>query len=152
MEGAQPYIVVVDDEKMIASTLAIILRNNGYSAMAFTRPQEALEFSQQLHPDLLITDMNMPEITGSQLAQMLRVQCPDCPVIFFSGEQQRLAAVESENPIAEPYAFLMKPIHPTILLRTIESFGIPSETIRKVSEPIDICVQDPNVPTNLPRL
>jgi CheY-like chemotaxis protein len=54
-------IFVVDDEPVIASTLATILQMNGFSAKFFTSPLEALNAARSKAPDLLISDVTMPE-------------------------------------------------------------------------------------------
>lgn len=61
-------IFVVDDEAVIASTLAAILRLHGYSATAFTSPLEALAAAQLDAPDFLVSDVAMPVLSGVDLA------------------------------------------------------------------------------------
>jgi PleD family two-component response regulator len=57
----QPLVFVVDDEDLIVSTLAMILRvHGGFRARSFNRPQEALEAARFEAPDLLISDVMMP--------------------------------------------------------------------------------------------
>jgi CheY-like chemotaxis protein len=55
-----PHIFVVDDEPLIASTLAAILEMNGFSAKFFTCPHEALNAARLKAPDLVISDVAMP--------------------------------------------------------------------------------------------
>jgi len=71
-------IFVVDDEEVIVETLAIILRNSGFDATPFTEPLKALEASRSHSPDLLISDVVMPEINGIELAIQLLQICPEC--------------------------------------------------------------------------
>jgi DNA-binding response OmpR family regulator len=77
-------IFVVDDEPVIASTLAVILNMNGYSTRYFTRPLEALTAARLNSPDLLISDVSMPDLSGIDLAIQMRVQCPKCKILLFS--------------------------------------------------------------------
>src|ERR1700712_3348706 len=79
-------IFVVDDEKMIAETLALILRKSGYSARFFLNPLEALQLSLSEPPDLLISDVQMPQLSGIDLAIRIREQCPMCKILLFSGQ------------------------------------------------------------------
>jgi CheY-like chemotaxis protein len=59
----------VDDEAAIAFTQAAILKINGYDARSFVNPLEALEAITTVRPDLLITDVMMPEMSGIDLAE-----------------------------------------------------------------------------------
>ena len=80
-------VFVVDDEDVIASSLAMILRfQGGFHARSFTNPLEALRAAQLEAPDLLISDVVMPELSGIDLAIQLREYCPDCKVLLFSGQ------------------------------------------------------------------
>jgi len=62
------HVVVVDDERVIAETLTIILNSNGSAATFFTNPLEARESAQTKSPDLLISDIIMPQLSGIDLA------------------------------------------------------------------------------------
>ena len=59
-----PRVFVVDDEHVIASTLSAILQMNGFSAKFFTSPLEALAVARAKSPDLLISDVEMPGLSG----------------------------------------------------------------------------------------
>ena len=69
-------IFVVDDEEVIASTIAAILRMKGLNAVAFTSAPEALARSRTMAPDLLITDIMMPVLSGAELAQHIQWRYP----------------------------------------------------------------------------
>jgi DNA-binding NtrC family response regulator len=75
-----PRVFVVDDEHVIASTLAAILKRQGYSARAFTSPLEALAAARLGAPDLLISD----GLSGVDLANQVKAQYPECKVLLFS--------------------------------------------------------------------
>jgi CheY-like chemotaxis protein len=78
-----PRVFVVDDEHVIASTLAAILTLHGYSATSFTSPQEALAAARSSAPDLLISDVLMPGFSGVDLAIQIKAQCPACKILLF---------------------------------------------------------------------
>jgi len=61
-------VFVVDDEQIIANTLALFLEQNGFSARAFFDPLEALIAAKLSHPDLVIADVMMPLLSGIELA------------------------------------------------------------------------------------
>ena len=79
-----PRVFVVDDEHVIASTLAAILKLHGYSAAFFTSPLEALAAARSKAPDLLISDVAMPGISGIDLAIQMKISVPrvqDTPLL-----------------------------------------------------------------------
>lgn len=61
-------IFVVDDEKLIASTLSLILTGRGFYARSFLDPFDALRAAQSTVPDLLLSDVVMPNMNGIELA------------------------------------------------------------------------------------
>ena len=79
-------VFVVDDEGTISSTLAAILRLSGYRAESFTNPLEALSSTMEEPPDLLISDVVMPQMSGVELAIQIRALCPSCKILLFSGQ------------------------------------------------------------------
>jgi CheY-like chemotaxis protein len=79
-------VFVVDDEAVIAQTLAIILNQAGFQASAFDHPEKAIAARAELAPALLITDVMMPGMTGIDLAIHFRKAQPECKVLLFSGQ------------------------------------------------------------------
>jgi DNA-binding response OmpR family regulator len=90
-----PRIFVVDDEPVIASTLAVIFNMNGYSTRWFTEPMEVLAAAQSDVPDLLISDVAMPGLSGTDLAMQMRAQYPKCKIPLFSGQSATLDLLEN---------------------------------------------------------
>lgn len=112
-----PNVFVVDDEEIIASTLAEILNMQGkFHAKSFTEPLEALSAARLEAPDLLITDVAMPLLSGIELAIQVREFCPDCRILLFSG--QASAAHMLRDAQADEYGFelISKPVPPSDLL------------------------------------
>jgi DNA-binding NtrC family response regulator len=114
-------VFVVDDEDVIASSLAMILRfQGGLHARSFTKPLEVLQAARLEAPDLLISDVVMPELSGIDLAIQLRKNCPDCKVLLFSGHAVTAQLLESARARGYTFEVLMKPVHPADLLAKIE--------------------------------
>jgi DNA-binding NtrC family response regulator len=84
-ETSDSTVYVVDDEQIIAFTLAAILKKSGFSAVAFTNPLDALKSSEFQPPSILISDVKMPEMNGVELAVRIKSRNPVCKVLLFSG-------------------------------------------------------------------
>jgi DNA-binding response OmpR family regulator len=80
-------ILVVDDEEIIRNLINIILKQAGYCVRMACNGEEASQLLNQSVPELLITDLVMPEKSGTQLIQEVRSQHPAIPIIALSGAQ-----------------------------------------------------------------
>jgi DNA-binding NtrC family response regulator len=116
-------VFVVDDEKVICDTLAIILNKSGFVATAFTDPLEALKTASTDSPDLLISDVIMPGLTGVELAVRLKAICPECKVLLFSGQAATLDLLDAARENGHDFTLLSKPVHPTDLLNAIRKLS-----------------------------
>jgi len=116
----QRRIYLVDDEHLIVSTLARILCLRGFDATGFTESLLALEAARSEAPDLLISDIVMPQLSGIDLAIQVQGDCPGCRVILFSGQANLDDLLEVRGDKARGFELLAKPIHPDVLLRSVE--------------------------------
>jgi DNA-binding response OmpR family regulator len=112
----RPYILVVDDESLIADTLVLILRQQGYVADAAYDGATALEAIKLIPPDLLITDVAMPGMSGIDLAIALRASFPNCKVLLFSGQASTSDLLQEAERQGHNFTLLAKPVHPRDLL------------------------------------
>ncbi len=116
-----PKIVVVDDERLVADTLATILQRSGFQATAVYSGEEALASCNECAPDLLISDVLMPGLNGVETAMRVRKTLPSCKILLFSGQAQVAnLLLEAENA-GYSFELLSKPIHPRELLAKIET-------------------------------
>ncbi len=117
---AERKVLVVDDEIHIIHVVTIKLRNNGYEVLSAENGAEAFELACSEQPDIIVTDFQMPVMTGLELVRELRRNetTKDIPVIMLTA---RGFAIEDEQKedlqISE---FLSKPFSPKELLRSIE--------------------------------
>jgi DNA-binding NtrC family response regulator len=118
---AHSRIFVVDDEFIIASTLATILQRNGFDAVFFTEPLAVLPAAREKAPDLLITDVMMPGLSGIDLAIALKQELPKCKVLLFSGQAATANLLEASRLKGHDFELLSKPIHPTEFLKKIRN-------------------------------
>jgi DNA-binding NtrC family response regulator len=117
---SNPTVYVVDDEQIIASTLAAILELSGFTPFAFADPREALKASESNEPALLIADVVMPHMTGIELAILIKSKYPRCKILLFSGQTATADLLEAANNQGHSFVLLAKPVHPTDLLATIK--------------------------------
>jgi DNA-binding NtrC family response regulator len=119
-----PRVFVVDDEHVIASTLAAILKLNGYSATSFTSPMAALAAARSSAPDLLISDVAMPDLSGIDLAIRMKAQYPECKILLFSGQAAALDLLEDARSRGHNFQLLQKPVHPSAMLSIIRALAL----------------------------
>jgi PAS domain S-box-containing protein len=81
----RPRVLVVDDEVTLLETVAEILRIAGYDVVLASSGSAALEAARQQQIGLLVTDLVMPAMDGVTLAERLRSENPDLPVLFITG-------------------------------------------------------------------
>jgi CheY-like chemotaxis protein len=124
----QPVVLVVDDEKVIADTLSMILSRSGFSTMAAYDGFTALALARSTPPDLLISDVVMPGMTGVELAITVTQTIPGCKVLLFSGQAATVDLLEKARHAGHNFTTLTKPIHPTDMLNRINECLATRET------------------------
>ena len=118
---SRPKVYVVDDERVIAFTLSAILNRSGFLAVPFTNPLEALEAARTGKPDLLISDVMMPGLSGVELATRLQEMHAECKVLLFSGQAATADLLAEARLKGSDFILLRKPVHPTDLLHAIRT-------------------------------
>jgi DNA-binding NtrC family response regulator len=119
-QPVQPRVFVVDDEPNIASSFGMILCQHGLDARSFIDPREALLAAHSKVPDLLITDVMMPGLSGIELATQVQAICPRCKIWLFSGQASAANLLKLARAEGHEFEFLLKPAYPTDLLKKIE--------------------------------
>jgi UDP-3-O-[3-hydroxymyristoyl] N-acetylglucosamine deacetylase len=112
-------ICIVDDESSITSTVASILKDDGYQAIAFPDAESFWQKLDTMEPSLVLLDVWLPGIDGMQLLKRLHARIPTLPIIMMSGHAGIEAAVAAIK--AGAYDFLEKPLHMEVLLDKVES-------------------------------
>lgn len=113
-------VFVVDDERCIADTLVAILRSSGYEALAFYDAQSALAECERCVPELVISDVVMPGMTGVEMAVFITERHPACKILLFSGQAATVDILEGARRQGYNFELLLKPVHPTELLAKVE--------------------------------
>jgi DNA-binding response OmpR family regulator len=120
-ERQEIKVFVVDDENVIVTTLTAILKQSGFDAVGFTNPLDALFAADGRAPDLLISDVVMPQLSGIELAIQLKEKAPACKILLFSGQASTVDLLTSAHERGNDFVLLAKPIHPTDLLNAIRA-------------------------------
>ena len=125
-----PRVFVVDDEHVVASTLAAILQMHGFSARFFTSPLEALTAARSKAPDVLVSDVEMPGISGIELAIQMKAQYPRCKILLLSGQAATLDMLQQARAQGHNFDLLLKPIPPVEFLLEIGKRVNDAGTVR----------------------
>jgi DNA-binding NtrC family response regulator len=78
-------ILVVDDHKTMSEAIAMVLRSKGYSVCTADSGRDALRRLKEMPLQLVISDLNMPRMSGLELISAIRWRFPNMPVIAMSG-------------------------------------------------------------------
>jgi DNA-binding response OmpR family regulator len=115
----RPVVLVVDDESAIADTLTEILSRSGYAAMTAYDGNDALETALLTPPEMLITDVILPGMSGVELAITIRRIFPDCKILLFSGQASTADLLTTAKREGHHFTLLSKPVHPRDLLACV---------------------------------
>jgi len=113
-------VYVVDDEPMVGDVVQAILKMGGYESILFADPNAAFQALSEANPKptLLLTDFQMPQMTGRELIQHCKKVHPALKTILYSGNVQ-------EETVAfyptRPDRFLRKPFTPKTLIDLVQS-------------------------------
>ncbi|MCK4753265.1 MAG: response regulator [Planctomycetes bacterium] len=113
-------VLVVDDEIHIVHVVTIKLRNNGFEVVSAENGADAFEMACKEKPDIIVTDFQMPIMTGLEFVEKLRQNeaTEHIPVIMLTARGFAIEDKQKEDlQISE---FLSKPFSPKELLRSIE--------------------------------
>lgn len=109
-------IFIVDDEKCISDSLAAILNNCGFMASAFYDAESALAKCETTKPELVISDVVMPGMTGIEMAIVIKQRYPSCKILLFSGQAATADMLVEARKKGYEFELLLKPVHPKDLL------------------------------------
>jgi DNA-binding response OmpR family regulator len=118
-DRTRPVAMVVDDDPVISGTLAAILNGSGLAVITASDGRQALETAQVIPPEILISDLRLPDIDGFNLALQLTRAVSDCAVILLCGPEQDFEFIGRLESLGIPICILAKPVHPADLLRGV---------------------------------
>lgn len=101
------HVLLVEDEESVRTVVARLLKRLGYRVSTAADAEETFQLLDDGNEfDLVLTDIIMPGLSGTSMAEILRERHPDLPFLFMSGYTSRESGVNPQHP-PEPY--LAKP-------------------------------------------
>ena len=104
-----PRILIVDDEKVFADTLAQIFQAEGYDCRAVYSAEQALELIAEWTPQLTVLDVMLPGMNGIDLAIGLKASHPSIAVMMISGQLATTGLAEVAAQKGHTFSILPKP-------------------------------------------
>ena len=117
MDTATAHILVVDDEEAIREVVSTMLESRGYHCTTLSNGRAAQEFVRKQTPDLVLSDMIMPEMDGIQLLDWLRGYDPEIPVIMVTAIHDISTALQAIRRGA--YDYILKPFEKDQLFHAV---------------------------------
>jgi CheY-like chemotaxis protein len=114
--ASKPKVLVADDERVIADTLAMILNQSGFEARAVYTGEKAVELASAFKPDMIICDVIMADLNGIDAAIRIREMLPRTKILLFSGQAATADLLEKARAQGYEFEILAKPVHPQDLL------------------------------------
>jgi len=116
--AVEPLVLVVDDEEPIRQLERRILESGGYRVIEASRAVEAFSLLQkEIQVDLVIADLQMPDLGGEEMARRIRRDRPDIKVLYVTGHIDEL--MDERSTLWEGEAFLDKPFTAKALLEAV---------------------------------
>ena len=106
-KSAMANVLVIDDESSILESLRILLRNEGFTPHVAHGGRQGLEQIESLSPDIVLTDVRMPNVDGIEVLSAVRRQDPGIPVILMTAQATLQSAVQAVNEGA--FYYIQKP-------------------------------------------
>ncbi len=131
-------ILVVDDDSFVREMLCMILETSGYAVA--TAENGAAAFHQCVggqRTDLIVSDMNMPQMNGLELIRKLRENNIDTPLIILTGNNEISVAVEALNSGATDYLLKDENIQDTVILsveKSLEKYRLKKQNIQLLKD------------------
>jgi DNA-binding response OmpR family regulator len=144
MTGAR--ILIVDDEEMIADTLSLIFRRQGYEAFTAYNGLLGLNAARDLKPNLVLSDVAMPELDGVNMAMQICNALPEVDVLLFSGQAGTMDLLHDAEERGYHFELLQKPVPPDEIVRKVAAMlANPGHSCHRTVTPLTID-SSPNLP------
>jgi CheY-like chemotaxis protein len=116
-------VLVVDDQRFIADSLALILQGWGYEARAVYSGEDAAQVALEWNPHAVLTDVMMGKMDGVALAIFLAQAQPSCRVLLMSGNNATEQLLAESRQLGHDFPILAKPFHPDSIREFLGPLG-----------------------------
>jgi|ERR1700722_15070362 CheY-like chemotaxis protein len=113
-------VLVVDDERLIADTISAILTEHGFVAFKAYSGEEAIRLAEEIEPDIVLSDVLMPIMSGVQMAILIKKSLPATRIVLLSGQAATAELMRQAAAAGYDFDLLAKPIHPEDLIRKLK--------------------------------
>ncbi len=138
MEAESSKILVVDDDPLVRDMLAMILSDGGYEVKTAENGLEAVTKLQSGSDiEVIISDMNMPEMDGNALIREIRKNDEDIPIIILTGNNEISVAVEAIRNGASEYLLKDENIQDTVILsveKVVEKYRLKKQNLQLIDD------------------
>jgi YesN/AraC family two-component response regulator len=115
-------ILIVDDEALILLGWESSLKSAGYDVKTALNGKEAIEIAYEQKPDIIITDLIMPEMNGVELCRKIKTISPETEVVLISGHPEEIYNYQRDFISAGGReAFLRKPLSMDEMIKAVET-------------------------------
>ena len=112
----KPVLLLIDDEQSLVETLSVLLKNEGFDVQSALTGEEALKIFSDKEPDIVLTDVRMPKMTGIDVLEAIREKKPDTPVVLMTAQASLNTAIQAVNLGATHY--VQKPFKNEVTKKT----------------------------------
>ena len=113
------HILVIEDTPATAKSIELLLAHDGHNVAVVTSGEEGVELAQTYDYDLLLLDLDLPDMTGSEVLRELRMSKVQSPVIVITGSAEVESKVQALTAGADDY--IVKPFHKAELAARINA-------------------------------
>ena len=96
-QRTSPVVLVVDDEAGILETLRILLRTEGFTPITALGGKAGLEALETSSPDIVLTDIRMPTVSGIEVLAAVKARDPQLPVVLMTAQASMQSAIQAVN-------------------------------------------------------
>ncbi|MDN4631508.1 response regulator, partial [Sphingomonas sp. PsM26] len=123
MTAAPPRVALIEDDPDLRLSTTQLLSLAGFAVDAYSDAAPALEAIQPDFAGVVVTDVRLPHISGTEVFELLRARDPSLPVILITGHGDVAMAVSALK--AGAWDFLTKPFDPDVLLAAVAGAAPP---------------------------
>ncbi len=137
--GGGLRLVVVDDDPMVLKATSMIMRKRGFSVVTFSNPEHVVDYVEEdpTQLDLIVSDQMMPEMTGLEMAGIIKKIRPELPIVLLTGFCSAVLESEADTRVE---AIHMKPLDSLALQATILELTADQTAEQDAPAKDDLCV------------